>query len=62
MIEIREKMKHFAQVDEFQELYEKVVPPISVVELKAEKLLRRVQKLNKIVTRFDEALTVKANK
>ena len=55
-------MKDFAEIVEFKELYEKVVPPIAIFEEKNEKLLRRVQKLNGIVKRFDEALTVKANK
>ena len=55
-------MKTFAVVEEFKDLYDKVVPPISIVETKVDKLLHRVQKLNSIVKRFDEAITIKANK
>ena len=62
MIDIHEQMKTFAVVEEFKELYDKVVPPISIVETKVDKLLNRVQKLNSIVKRFDEAITIKANK
>ena len=55
-------MKRFALADDYRELYEKVVPPISIMQASNEKTQKTCLTLQEIVAKYDENLCTKANK
>ena len=56
------QLKKFALCDEYKKLYEKVVPPVQLIETQTAKMRDKVKKMKHIVARYDEALSTKANK
>ena len=60
--EIKERMKTFAQLSDYKELYEKVVPPVAVMEDVGNRMQTEVEVLKRIVEQYDIDLTTKANK
>ena len=55
-------MKRFALNDEYKVLYDKVVPPISVMQESNKDLSKTVAQLMEVVSQYDQNLCTKANK
>ena len=55
-------MKSFALNTDLKELYDKVVPPVALVETQVHNMSQSVSKFKKIVARYDELLSQKASK
>ena len=56
------QLKRFALCDEYKKLYDKVVPPVQLMETQTAKMKDKVKKMKLIVARYDEALSTKANR
>ena len=50
-------MKNFALNSDYKELYDKIVPPVAIVETQMQKVDQKVKKFKKIVARYDELLS-----
>jgi len=55
-------MKKFALCDEYKKLYDKVVPPVQLMESETQKMKDKVKQMRKIVQRYDQLLSQKANR
>ena len=56
------QMKRYALNEQYLTLYEKVVPPVQMMETQTQQNTEEVKKLVKIIARYDENLCIKANK
>ena len=55
-------MKEYAKYVDYKELYEKVVPPVQLLESESQNAIKEVQEIRRVVARFDDILSQKANK
>lgn len=55
-------MRTFALLDDYKELYEKVVPPVAVMEDIGRRMTSDVKTLKAVVEQYDINLSTKANK
>lgn len=59
---IASDIKNYAKYSEMKELYKKVIPPLKKYEDTMFKVVGEHQRMQEIIRRYDELLTVKVNK
>ena len=62
LAQLAEQTRSFALNSELQDLYQKVVPPVTVMEEVGRSVQESVGALTEVVGRFDVQLCLKANK
>ena len=60
--DLAERTKKFALNKELKDLYDKIVPPVAVMQAVGQRMQEDVSQLKAIVEQYDQNLSMKANK
>ena len=62
VVQVIDKLKHYAQLKDLKELYEKVVPQLAEFEKSMQDFVTDNLQFKQMITRYDEVMAQKANK